>query len=202
MRTGERSFIGQVVRFCVLCLFLASLARSQNAVTANRPPGSSDEATDVKLCDLVNHPLNYDRKIVRIRASIMGRELKSKQCAASDTVWLELPDPNVSIADENLSRLTKFMNAYSYRQSSALQCTLVCFQYEVTATFVGQVHARVAAWAMKDPKTGLKQSYSAFLFGPDGLYPVRLVVSQVSNVAAKPTAGRTQPECCKCVRVR
>ena len=160
--------------------------------------GSGPDTFTVQLCDLAKEPLKYKGKTVRLKTDLIGRTFMSRTCPnVSGTLYLSLPEND---AEPQGKRLAQLLDARSEVPARNHDCARVCFQYEVTVTLVGRVDAVPVYYSLKDPKTNMTSSYQSIGFGPEGLMPAQLAVTDVSGIEQRFADPARQSDFCPCLR--
>jgi hypothetical protein len=171
--------------------------------------GASAQAVDVKVCDVVNHPKDYDGKTVRVtgvvQADFDSFIMRGDTCSSS--LWLSYPagtkaksGPAAIVTMQLASNATgttgstrpavtldrskdfeTFDMLLSQRPKTPGMC-LACTKNDVKATITGRLDGT--------DNPGLARDKSGAMTGLDGFgnmnqYGARLVIESVANVSAQ-----------------
>ncbi len=145
-------------------LFLLLRPAASFATAAPIHAHASDAVLDTTVCEITEHPLDFEGKVVRVKAHIIilfrSRVLQdaNNQCparvmrltystepapassfvAGPDTPAKDLPRPAL-IDDDQFKLFQKYLAARMYPTSEGAPCS-PCDRYEITATFTGMVN--------------------------------------------------------------
>ena len=190
-------------RLLVLALFTVAAVCSLNA-----------QAVDVKVCDVVKNPKQFDGKIVRIKGTVFAGFdsfiIKDTECGFPiDSIWLEYPQgakgkagatatlhiqpahnyagpwvaaTRTAVTLDKSKDFKQFDSALAQTHNKGAGMCLGCARYQVSATLVGRLDA-VADPTIKRDASGKITDFGGF--GNMNMYPARLVLQSVSDVAPK-----------------
>jgi hypothetical protein len=171
--------------------------------------GGQAQAVDAKVCDVVNHPRQWDGKVVRL-TGVVQTDFDSflmRGDACSGALWLNYPTgtkaksgpatvltlqlasnasgtPGTARPAVTLERgkdFETFDNLLSQKPKTSGMC-LGCVKNDVTATLVGRIDGTENPGIARD-KSGAITGLDGF--GNMNLYMARMVIQSVSNVTAK-----------------
>jgi hypothetical protein len=165
------------------------------AAFAAAPPihrQATDAVLDTTVCEITSHPLDFEGKMVRVKAHIVTRfksrviEDADKPCSrvmrltystepapassfvpGPDTAAKDLPRPTL-IDDDQLKLLRKYLAARMYPTSEGALCS-PCDRYEITATLTGMVNFPVNAKSNPDSRNSRERLF--FLQSLTGVTP-------------------------------
>jgi hypothetical protein len=131
-------------------------------------PQRTDAVLDTTVCEITSHPLDFEGKMVRVKARIVtlfkSRVLEdaTQPCSrvmrltystepapassfvpGPDTPAKDLPRPTV-VDDDQFKLFQKYLTARMYPTSEGAPCS-PCDRYEITATLTGMVNFPVSA---------------------------------------------------------
>jgi hypothetical protein len=174
-----------VVKLTIILLVTQAILFSSSAYPQSQKPLST--------CDIQSRASEFDGKFVTLRATVQTR-FEVFAIATADTkclLWLSYPgggpDASVNVGgltpaiarpavalkvDRAFKHFRKLLDATMFSRDRGNIC-MDCRRYEVTATMTGRIDAA-------EPGKG---------FGHLNGYPVRFVLQQVTDVAAKDLAG-------------
>lgn len=173
------------------------------------------QAVDVKVCDVVKKPAAFNGKIVRIKGIVFAgfdsfviKDTEGECGFPIDSIWLEYPQgtkgkagalamiqvqpahnysgtyqapTRTPVVLDKSKDFKQFDSLLSQTHNKGGMC-LGCFRYQVEATLVGRLDT-VADTTIKRDAAGKVVSFGGF--GNANLYPARLVLQSVSDVAPK-----------------
>jgi hypothetical protein len=172
------------------------------------------QAVDTTVCAVVKNPKSFDGKTVRIKGTVFAGFdsfiIKDTECGYPlDNIWLDYPQgtkgkagatavlhiqpahnytgsytapTRAAVTLDKSKDFKQFDSLLAQAHNKGAGMCLGCMRYEVTATLVGRLDA-VADAGIKRDASGKITDFGGF--GNMNMYPARLVLQSVSDVAPK-----------------
>jgi len=188
--TGSRIVKWSLVASALLFLFLHPVAAFAAAPPIHRQAAAP--VLDTTVCEITSHPLDFEGKMVRVKAHIVTRfksrviEDADNPCsrvmrltystepaapssfvAGPDTPAKDLPRPTV-VDDDQFKLFQKYLTARMYPTSEGAPCS-PCDRYEISATLTGMVNFPVSAKPDSKPRNPRERLF--FLQSLTGVTP-------------------------------
>jgi hypothetical protein len=180
--TGSRIVKWNLAAVALPFLLLHPIAAFAAAPPIHRQAAAADAVLDTTVCEITSHPLDFEGKMVRVKAHIVTRfksrviEDADKPCSrvmrltystepapassfvpGPDTPAKDLPRPTL-IDDDQLKLFQKYLAARMYPTSEGAPCS-PCDRYEITATLTGMVNFPVSAKSNPDSRSARERLF-------------------------------------------